>query len=354
MKEPESQFDLRKKDHIRLALDSKTQALGLSGLDQIELIHEALPELNLSEVTSKISFIGSRDQKEIFLNSPIYISSMTAGHLQGIEINKNLAQLSAQKRILMGVGSQRKELANSEADGEWKKIRVQAPGALLMANLGISQVISTPMDIIKRIVNNLEALALFVHLNPLQECLQPEGTPQFKGGLAVIEALVKELPVPVIIKEVGCGMSSKTLSRLNDTGVFAVDVSGLGGTHWGRIEGFRSAEESRYYKVADNFSNWGISTTQSVLNAVSINPQFQVWASGGVRSGVDVAKLLAMGVTQVGVAQPFLVAAMATDPEKQLNEVYGQFEEELRIALFCTGCRDVKTLRSSKVWKLRS
>jgi isopentenyl-diphosphate delta-isomerase len=344
MSESSNQFEKRKSDHLRIALDPRSQAVGQSGLDSVELIHEALPEMNLQEVDMTTSLFL---EHKIALSSPIFISSMTAGHEQGRQINHALARLSDRRQILMGVGSQRRELTDKEAGQEWIEVRKQAPKALLLGNIGLSQLIESPIDQIRRLIESTEALALFVHLNPLQEALQPEGTANFKAGLAAIENLVKLAGVPVIVKEVGSGFSESTLKRLNDTGIKAVDVSGRGGTHWGRVEGYRSQEDELLYKVAQTFANWGISTVQSLANAKNANVGYEVWASGGVRSGLDVAKLLALGANKVGLAKPFLAAALQGD--EALDALLNQLELELRIAMFCTGSRNLQELQTKKV-----
>lgn len=358
MKESHSQFEQRKRDHIRIALDPKSQTEGQSGLDSIELIHEALPDMDFEEVEISTSF--SFLKQSFPLSSPVFISSMTAGHAQGEAINRALARLSDRRQILMGVGSQRKELSDSNAALEWKKVREQAPNAKLIGNIGISQLIKTPIKDIQKLVGRLEACALFVHLNPLQEVIQLEGTPQFKGGLQAISETVKSLEVPVIVKEVGSGFSISTLKRLQEAGVAAVDVSGKGGTHWGRVETYRASEESSTYQVGQTFANWGISTVQSLMNAKAAQVRYEVWASGGIRNGLEVAKLCALGAKKVGMAQPFLMAALAGcaqndgtsksfDNEKSdlsLNTFLDRVELELKTALFCTGAHTLQDLES--------
>ncbi len=345
MQESPTQFEKRKRDHIRIALDSRSQTEGQSGLDSVDLVHEALPDLNLKEVDLSTSFVFKSEA--LPLSSPIFISSMTAGHEKGREINEALARLSDRRQILMGVGSQRRELDDSNAAQEWKQVRAQAPKALLLGNIGIAQLIKTPIDKIHRLIESVEAKAVFVHLNSLQEALQPEGTTEFKNGLSAIENLVKLSKVPVIVKEVGCGFSVETLMRLQETGLFAVDVSGKGGTHWGRVEGYRSEDTEILHKVAQTFSNWGVSTVQSVLNTQEAKLSCEVWASGGVRNGLDVAKLCALGAQKVGVAKPFLEAALQGD--QALEDLLNQFEMELRIAMFCTGSQNLKELQTKKV-----
>lgn len=345
MKESKSQFEQRKRDHIRIALDPRSQTAGQSGLDSIELIHEALPNLDFEEVDISTSFVFGG--KAISLSSPIFISSMTAGHEKGLEINEALARLSDRRKILMGVGSQRRELEDSNATEEWVRVRKQAPRAHLLGNIGITQLIKTPIDQVRRLIASIEAVALFVHLNPLQEALQPEGTPDFRNGLVALENLVKTAGVPVIVKEVGCGFSVETLKRLKNTGVFAVDISGKGGTHWGRVEGYRSEENNLLFKVAQTFSNWGIGTVQSMLNAKEAGVTYEVWSSGGVRSGLDVAKLCALGAEKVGIAKPFLEAALVGD--EALDELLMKLELELKITMFCTGSRNLKDLQTKSV-----
>lgn len=345
MNESNTQFENRKRDHIKIALDPRSQTEGQNGLDSIELVHEALPEMNFKEVDISTSFFFSGTS--VPLSSPIFISSMTAGHEKGREINEALARLSDRRQILMGVGSQRRELTDSNAAEEWTQVRKQAPKAKLLGNIGISQLIKTPIDDIRRLVDATEAVALFVHVNPLQEALQPEGTPNFKNSLEAIENLAKLSQVPVIVKEVGCGFSVQTLKRLESTGIFAVDVAGLGGTHWGRVEGYRSKENELLYQVAQTFANWGVSTVQSVLNAHEARVSYEVWASGGVRNGLEVAKLLALGAKKVGLAKPFLEAALQGD--EALENLLNRLELELKIALFCTGSKNISELSTKRV-----
>lgn len=345
MKESNSQFEQRKRDHIRIALDPRSQTSGQSGLDSIELIHEALPNLDFKEVDISTSFVFG--DKSISLSSPIFISSMTAGHEKGLEINEALARLSDRRKILMGVGSQRRELDDSNATEEWIRVRKQAPRAHLLGNIGITQLIKTPIDKVRRLIDSIQAAGLFVHLNPLQEALQPEGTPDFKNGLQAIENLVKVAGVPVLVKEVGCGFSVETLKRLKSAGIFAVDIGGKGGTHWGRVEGYRSEESDLLYKVAQTFSNWGIGTVQSMLNAKEAQVNYEIWASGGVRSGLDIGKLCALGATKVGIAKPFLEAALNGD--EALDELLTKLELELKITMFCTGSRNLKDLQTKSV-----
>jgi isopentenyl-diphosphate delta-isomerase len=347
MAESLDQFELRKKDHIQLALDPRTEAVSHSGLERITLCHDALPEMDFSEVTLATTLFGHS------VASPLFISSMTAGHQESVQINLTLARMASEKKWLMGVGSQRKELFSPEAASEWKAIRKEVPGVLLAGNIGLTQLIQSPISDIQKLVDSLEAVAMFVHLNPLQEVLQKEGTPQFRNGVAAIEKLCKTLSVPVIVKEVGCGMSKATLKKLAGLGVAAVDVSGLGGTHWGRVEGFRNSERDPIYQAAHVFRSWGTTSVDSLLSARELKAteklDYALWASGGVRSGLDAAKLMALGASMVGLAKPLLEKAILG--EAALRTQMEQFELELKIAMFCTGSQKVSDLTSRKVWQ---
>jgi isopentenyl-diphosphate delta-isomerase len=342
------QFELRKREHIDQALDPRNQAEGLTRLEEVHLRHEALPELDFEDIRITESCFGQS------LKTPFFVAGMTMGHPDAAAINRILAIACQERGWAMGVGSQRRELEGRSLPDESASLRKAAPQAVLVSNLGISQIITATASEIRRIVDALEAQALVVHLNPLQEALQPEGTPQFRGGFAAIERLVRELGVPVMVKETGCGISASTLRRLAEIGVAAVDVSGLGGTHWGRIEGARAPVASRSNQAAQIFSNWGESTVASVLAAREAllkmaHPRYSIWASGGVRNGLDAAKLIALGADRVGYAQPALQAAMGG--EVVLHRWMEQQEFELRVALFCTGCASPAELRKKEgVW----
>jgi isopentenyl-diphosphate delta-isomerase len=214
--EPNKQFEARKRDHIRLSLSEENQATGESGLDRVLLIHEALPDLNLSEVTLAQTSLKTKYQ------TPFLVSSMTGGHADSTKLNALLARACAERGWRMGVGSQRKELGDPEAAREWRQIRKSAPQVSLLGNLGIAQLIHTKTSAVEKLVDSLEADAMIIHLNALQEALQPEGTTDFKGGFKALERLCKTLSVPVVVKETGCGFSRATLKRLKSSGVKAV------------------------------------------------------------------------------------------------------------------------------------
>lgn len=339
---PQALFEKRKRDHIELALLDKNQSVSRD-IESIRLIHEALPDMNFSDVNLQINSLGS------LLPSPYFVSSMTAGHAGSVNINRVLAEACAKTGWAMGVGSQRRELMDAKASEEWQTIRKQIPDVMLYGNIGIAQTITHSSEEILNLCNNLQAKALFIHCNPLQECIQPEGTPQFSGCYRTIETLCKHLPLPIVIKETGCGFSKTTLEKLKTCGVAAVDMSGFGGTHWGRIEGDRANSEL-LKNTAESFKHWGISTLQSLLNARAVNPSYELWASGGVRSGLDAAKYLALGANRIGIAKPMLQSALSG--VDSVLETMSRFEYELKTALFCTGSSTITQLREAHRWQL--
>lgn len=337
MSDDYSQFEKRKQDHIELALMQANQANELHTFDDVTLIHEALPDLDFSDISIASKRFG------LDVATPFMVGSMTAGHGDAANINRHLITACSESGWAMGVGSQRRELTDTKAGFEWQPLRRDYPNVCLFSNLGIAQLISTPLIQIQRLTDALHANALIIHCNPLQECIQPEGTPSFKGSWKAIADLVKGVSLPVIVKETGCGFSKATLARLNEIGVAAVDVSGLGGTHWGRIEGHRAIGDPIRHKAATTFANWGIDTVQSVINATAINPSFEVWGSGGIRHGLDAAKLFALGASTVSFAQPMLNAALQSTED--VLAVMASIEYELRVAMFCTGSRVLSDLK---------
>jgi len=342
-------FQSRKQDHIQITLDKSSQYQKINPLDKINLKHSAFPEMDWSELDISSTFLKTD------LGAPFFISSMTAGHEQGQSINLAFAELSAEKKILMGVGSQRRELSDETAKKEWKELRRKNPGALLLSNIGLSQLIHTPVDKIIEIIENLEAVGVFIHVNPLQEALQKEGTPQFKGGLKAIEKIAKAISVPVIIKEVGNGFSAQDMQSLNSCGIFALDLSAKGGTDWARVESLRYQEKSAERHSGLLFSSWGYSLPEMILFKEKLNVSYQTWGSGGIRSGLDIAKVIALGCEKVGLAQPWLEALLPTRRaskklnQKALFQYFDKLEKELKVAMFCTGSKNLRELQNKKV-----
>ena len=332
-------FSQRKKDHINISLKNESQVFS----DQFSLLkfqHNPLPEMDFQEVSLKTHVFGHP------LNSPLFVSSMTLGHGQSESLNNTILSQCEKRGWMMGVGSQRRQLFDSSAFKECESLRSSFPSAILFGNLGLSQMITTPVDEVQNLVDSLKAQFMVVHTNPLQEVLQSEGTPRFRGGLKALENLCAKLNCPVVLKETGCGFSMESFERLKGLGLAAVDVSGLGGTHWGRVEGLRKEQSELGYRVAGTFWNWGLCTVDSMKNGLESEFDGQLWASGGVRSGLDAAKLLAMGARKVGYAQPILKAALQGD--QVLWETMEQLDQELKIALFCLGIGQVEALIGRK------
>ncbi|MGW7201378.1 type 2 isopentenyl-diphosphate Delta-isomerase [Streptomyces chryseus] len=340
-KSPDPTFETRKLDHLRLSLDNSNQVIGLSGLDKLRLVHNGLPELDFSEVALNSKRLGQKS------DTPFYVAGMTAGHPQAADLNYLMASVCERRGWAFGVGSQRRELEESGTTVDnWKRLRDDFPDLEIIGNIGATQLVRTASRRIETMTQNLGIQALAVHLNPLQECIQTEGTPHFRGVTQAIRSLISDTALKVVVKETGCGLAPVALKRLAELNVSAVDVSGLGGTHWGRIEGARASQESTNARAAEVFRDWGYPTATSVHQAARLMPRgTEVWASGGVRSGLDAAKLIALGASQVGFAKPALEASM--EGEEALDAWMGQIEFELRIALFCTGYMTPMTLQES-------
>lgn len=337
------QFTSRKSEHIHFALQEDAEALEVASLNQITLIHDSLPELDFSEVSIESSLF---DQP---IATPYFIAGMTGGHSDAQQINLTLASVAAKRGWILGIGSQRREIESDFIDSS-SILTTQFPQLKLIANLGIAQLITLHQNQnfkkLNSVIERLNPIAIAIHLNPLQEAIQKEGTPNFKGAIQALRFLISNSNVPVVIKETGSGMSEVTLQKIEDK-PFAVDVSGLGGTHWGRIEGKRAAQGTVSSELGKTFSNWGTPTCESVQMASRmITTPTEIWASGGVRSGLDAAKLFALGAKRVGFAKPALQAALAG--QECLEQWMQAREEELRLALFCTGSAKLSELNHSK------
>ncbi|AGH95717.1 type 2 isopentenyl-diphosphate Delta-isomerase [Pseudobdellovibrio exovorus] len=342
MKTSFDDFEKRKKDHIRLALDEGTQALTSSGFNRIRLIHQALPEFSFNDVNLNVKLLD-RD-----FSSPHFVSSMTAGHENSYKINLNLARAAVANNWLMAVGSQRRELTDAAAVQEWKNINSDVAGLNLISNIGILELLSHPTENVLKLVENLGAIGIFVHLNPLQELFQGNPQVDMTGALKAIEELVKQSTVPVLVKEVGFGINTDLSRRLFSVGVKIVDVSGNGGTHWGQLEAMRQEQGSLLANTAYAFRDWGQSTVECLLDLQDQNLFSHIWASGGVRSGVDSAKCLALGARAVGIAQPLMKAAVVS--EEETIKTMQQFDFQLKAAMYCSGLKKCEDFLHQKVW----
>ncbi len=337
-----TQTSSRKADHIRINLDEDVKSGLTSGLERYHFTHQALPELNLEEVDLSLQVF------ERSLRAPLLISSMTGGTEQAGMINRRLAEAAQETGIAMGLGSQRAAIENPDLHSTFQ-VRQSAPDILLFANLGAIQLnYGYGLEQCQQAVEMIAADALILHLNPLQEAVQPEGDTRFAGLLAKIEAICQELPVPVIVKEVGWGFSENTARQLAEAGVSAIDVAGAGGTSWTQVEMHR-AENQDQARLAAAFIDWGIPTSQAILNIRAGAPQMTIFASGGLRDGIDIAKCVALGASLGGMASPFLKAA-----NRSLDstiETIRLIQRQIQVAMFASGVGNIDQLQITPLIK---
>jgi isopentenyl-diphosphate delta-isomerase len=330
--------EARKNRHLDICLADDVASTLDAGFSAVRLRHEALPEIALEDVMLGTRFLGHA------LRAPLIISSMTGGTERAKDINRNLARAAQASGVALGLGSIRAAIENPARLATYD-VREVAPGVMLFANLGAVQLnygVSTGDA--ERAVKAIGANGLYLHFNPLQESLQPHGDTNFSGLLPKIAELTQALDVPVIAKSVGSGIAPSTAQRLFDAGIAAIDVAGAGGTSWARVEGKRSSDALRS-KLAEQFADWGFPTataTRALRNAFS---SATIVASGGIRSGVDVAKALALGADLAGIALPLLEPA--TRSAQAVSEALSEIIEGLRIAMFATGSRTIAALRDA-------
>lgn len=341
----ESQTGQRKRDHIQINLHEDVAHEMSTGLDLYRFTHRALPELDLDEIDPSVTLFDHA------LSVPLLISSMTGGTAEARQINIRLAEAAQAAGIALGLGSLRAALEEPDLGGTYQ-VRPWAPDILLLANLGAVQLnYGYDETHCLRAVELVQADGLILHLNPLQEALQPEGDTRWSGLLSRIEAVCRALPVPVIAKEVGWGIAAETARQLADAGVAAIDVAGAGGTSWSQVEMHR-AKDAISRRVAARFRDWGIPTVESLLAVRRAVPDMPVIASGGLRHGLDVAKVLALGATLAGLAGPFLKAA-ATSSEA-VADLIEEISRTLRITMFAVGAGDIASLQSTPLVKRAS
>jgi isopentenyl-diphosphate delta-isomerase len=328
----------RKTDHIRINLEEDVSSGLTTGLERWSFVHQALPEINLEDVHTDQILFGRK------IDLPILISSMTGGTDEAGRINSTLARAAQEFGLAMGLGSMRAAVEHPEKSTTFK-VRKHAPDILLFANLGAVQ-FNYGYDVAqcRRVVELAEADALVLHLNPLQEALQPEGDTHFSGLLKKIETICREIEVPVIIKEVGWGISADTALRLANTGVSAIDVAGAGGTSWSQVEMYRISD-SIMARVAGAFRDWGIPTAESLRQVHAAIPDMTLFGSGGLRSGIDIAKCISLGARLGGMASPFLKAAV--QGELPLRDEIMAVQAEIRVSMFAVGAADLQALRNT-------
>jgi isopentenyl-diphosphate delta-isomerase len=327
----------RKAEHIRLALDAGNQSAH-SFFDDYAFEHRALPEIDLADIDVSVDFLGKR------LEAPILVSCMTGGTEAAGEINRNLAEAAERCLIAIGVGSQRKALEDPLQASTFQ-VRDLAPSVPLLANLGAVQLnYGYGIKECRAAVEMIGADALAFHLNVLQEAIQPEGQTDFSGLLPKMGSIAAQLEVPVIAKEIGCGISGRTARALLEQGIRIIDTAGLGGTSWARIEARRAGDA----EIGERFADWGIPTPVCIRDVASVEG-LTVIGSGGIRGGVDTAKAIALGANLVGMAFPLL--APATDSADAVVEKVERIVDELRIAMLSVGVRTIDELRRVELGK---
>jgi isopentenyl-diphosphate delta-isomerase len=328
----------RKKQHLEICLDAEavTGPLG-TGLDRYRFIHNALPELDFDAIDCAVDFMGHK------LKAPILISSMTGGFAEARKINRNLAGAAQRLGLAMGVGSQRVALEEPSVAVSFQ-VRDIAPDILLFANLGAVQLnYGYTIEHCRRAVAMIGADGLILHLNVLQEAAQPEGNRNFKGLLARIAEVCQQAEFPVLVKEIGSGISADVAVRLRNAGVSAIDIAGRGGTSWYTVEAHRIASRGREAK--STFAAWGIPTDEALVQVRRVVPALPLIASGGIRSGLDVAKCIALGADVSAMGQPLLASAL--ESADKVVEFLGGIIAELKIAMLCAGAADLAVLKKS-------
>ncbi|MBM9464508.1 type 2 isopentenyl-diphosphate Delta-isomerase [Aeromicrobium sp. YIM 150415] len=325
----------RKAEHMDLALHAEVERISGPGWDELDLVHEALPELDVAEVDLSVDLFGRR------LRAPLVIAAMTGGHAGAVEVNATLARAAERHGLAMGVGSQRAALADPSLVDSYAIVRECAPTAPVIGNIGAAQLIgqgeapALSIDDLRRAVDMVGADALAIHLNFLEESVQPEGDAHTKGCAEAIGAVASALEVPIVVKETGAGMSRRTAERLRDLGVAALDVGGAGGTSFAIVERLRARQQGDHasYALGMALGEWGIPTAATVAATAPVG--LPVIATGGVRGGLDAAKAIALGATAAGVARPLLAAAV--EGEQQLDTWIEEFTAELRTVMLLTG-----------------
>jgi len=325
-----SQTESRKKEHVKIALGGNVQYSKRTGLEKVELLHNALPEIDFESVDLSTKFLGKR------IAYPLMISAMTGGYPEAKMINEGLAAAAQKHKLAFALGSQRAMLENASLRDTYF-VRKVAPDIPVIGNIGAVQLKRYPLDKVLGLVSSVEADALAVHLNPLQEVIQPEGDRDYSGILSAITKLCEKSSVPIIVKETGTGISQDVAIRLKQAGVSYVDVAGAGGTSWSKVEYAREG-------ATPGFEEWGIPTLECLIECRGVLPLI---ASGGIRNGIDVAKSIALGAELAGAAYPFLKAL--DQGQAKLDETLSVWEAQMKKAAFLTGSRDIAGLKKAKL-----
>lgn len=331
----------RKNEHLDIVLSGRGSAIGRTGFDEIAFEHVALPELHMDDIDISTTFLGKR------ISGPFLVSSMTGGPSRAAAINLNLAEACHVLNLPLAIGSQRVAIEGRDNAGLGEELRRIAPNIPLLANFGAAQLnLGFGLAEAERAVDMIGADALIIHLNPLQEAVQPEGNRDWRSLLGRIEALARSLSVPIIAKEVGAGISGGLSRRLVDAGVAVIDVAGAGGTSWALVEAER-AQSQEQAAIARAFADWGLPTARAIMDVRRACPDICLIGSGGIRNGIDAAKAIRLGADLVGQAAGVLDAA--TQSEEAVVRHFTVLLAQLRIACFCTGSGDLKELKQAQL-----
>lgn len=338
------EIEQRKRDHADLCVNNDVSYRKTNGFERYDFRHDSLPEVDSNQVSTASSLLGRE------FAFPLLISSMTGGYAEAGAINEIIARFCQKNNLPFGVGSQRVMLEQEEQEGSFSIVRKVAPDAFIAANIGGSQLVGEVGEgTLHRLVDSIRADAVIVHLNPLQELVQPEGDRNFEGIEEGIARIVTRLDLPVIVKETGAGISGTVAQRLLAMGVQVIDVAGAGGTSWSRVENIRTKRSKTDYKnLYDPFEEWGIPTVDCITEIQSLREsfRFELIASGGVRSPFDMAKAIALGADFTAAAQPVLAAVMQGG-EEELETLYERWTVQFRMILTLLGCRKPAHLTSS-------
>jgi len=329
----------RKGDHIKICLEENVQARHVTtGFEDIFFVHRALPEIDKDKIDLSTKVFNHK------FSAPIIVGAMTGGTSEATKINAAIAEAVQELGLGMGVGSQRVAIEDARQKESFMVTRKKAPNAFLIANIGASQLVrGYGLEEAKMAVQMIEADALAIHLNPLQEVIQPEGETNFSGVLQKIEKIAKSLEIPIIVKETGAGISAEDAQKLEAIGVKGVDVAGVGGTSWAAVEYHRAktANNSFHQRLGETFWDWGIPTAVSIIE-VSQSTKVTVIASGGIRTGIDVAKALALGASLSSISLPILYPA--TKSAEQVKKTLSLIIEELKDTMFLLGVDSIEKL----------
>ena len=335
----------RKDSHIILSVREEVSAKESAWFEYVRFVHQTVLDSSLKDVSLETTFIGKR------VNAPLVISGMTGGTELARKINAALARLARKYNLPIGVGSQRAALEDRTLEHTFSVVREEAPEVPIIANIGMSQLsMGLRREDILYLVDMLQADAIAVHLNPLQEVLQPEGEPEFNSFLQKLNEFVRESPVPVIVKQTGEGFSRESAEKLQGIEIRGIDVGGLGGTSFAVIEGLRArlAGLDDLEEIANVFANWGVPTAASILEVREVFPSIMLIATGGVRTGIDIAKALRLGADFTGIARPVLKELYSGGIERA-DRFLNTLLKELKIAIFLTGGTTIADLKTTPI-----